>query len=118
MMGLVIGALAGVSLAFVLRRKSAHDKSSLSAYASTLEELQIPFFQVGPQVEETAQPSREHSQRSHLQRSHLQWWISGCEWSLLFWGISATARFAIDSNWRELSISQPLLALARLFSSV
>jgi|GEM_PF-2274237 hypothetical protein len=113
MIGLLIGAVAGVSLAYVLRRKPTTKTTNYSHYASTLEELQIPLFHVGPKVERS-----ESAQHEQTQRRHLQWWISGCEWSLLFWGLSAAVRFTIDSNWRDLSISQPLIALARLFSSV
>lgn len=113
MVGLLIGAIAGVSLAYALRRKSTTKTTDYSHYASTLQELQIPLFHVGPKVEKS-----ESSQHVQPHRRHLQWWISGCEWSLLFWGLSAAIRFAVDSNWRDLSISQPLIALARLFSSV
>ena len=113
MVGLLLGAMAGIGLAYLLRRKPAHSFSTSNNYETTLHELQIPLFRVGAKREltVTAKPETRSS-------NHLQWWISGCEWSLLFWGASAAVRFAIDANWRDLSISQPLLALARLFTSV
>jgi hypothetical protein len=118
-LGLLLGAFMGMSLAYLLRRAPAQPYTKSSDYASTLQELQIPFFTLSSDGDkEGDEPSRLRPSAETHHGNHLQWWISGCEWSLLFWGISAALRFAIDANWRDLSISQPLLALARLFSSV
>lgn len=113
MLGLLLGAITGMSLAYLLRRKREYTYLASPNYESTLQELQIPLFHVGSK-RDLSSVTDPNPRTNH----HLQWWISGCEWSLLFWGASAAIRFAIDANWRDLSISQPLLALARLFTTV
>lgn len=118
-LGLLVGAFMGMSLAYLLRRTPAQPYTKSSDYASTLQELQIPFFTLSSDGDRKGDESDRLKPSTETRNgNHLQWWISGCEWSLLFWGISAALRFSIDTNWRDLSISQPLLALGRLFSSV
>lgn len=112
LVGLFVGAIAGFGLAYLMKQKPVQSFAAASTYESTLTELQIPLFHLGTRSSEPEVKNESGSGK------HLSWWISGCEWSLLFWGTSAAVRFAVDSNWRDLSVTQPLLALARLFTSV
>lgn len=112
LVGLLLGAFAGFGLAYLMKQKPIQSYATASTYESTLTELQIPLFHLGSRSSDSEVKNESASGK------HLNWWISGCEWSLLFWGTSAAIRFAIDSNWRDLSVTQPLLALARLFTSV
>ena len=114
-LGLVLGAFAGITIAAFLRQKRAIDQRypATSSYQETLQGLGIPLFHIA-----------EHGERSiaslelNSKKDHLSWWINGCEWSLLFWIAAVGARFAFDPNWRDISISQPLLALAHLFTVI
>jgi len=114
-LGLVLGALTGITIAALLRHRQSVDHRFLatSSYRETLQELGIPLFHIAENsIEQIA------SREVRSKKDHLSWWINGCEWSLLFWIAAVAVRFAFDPIWRDMSISQPLLALARLFTVI
>jgi len=114
-LGLLLGALSGVTIAVFSRKKRVINQGfhATSRYRETLQELGIPLFHIAEQSEGTISSTEVNSTKDHL-----SWWINGCEWSLLFWIAAVGVRFAFDPIWRDISISQPLLALARLFTVI
>ena len=114
-LGLFLGAIIGMTLAYLLKSNKSKNVEPGSDYENVLKSFAIPLFRL---VDSSANTTTESlpPTRSWTAVRHLPWWISGCEWSLLAWGVFAVGRFVLDPVWRELSVSQPLVALARLFS--
>lgn len=114
-LGLFLGAVVGFTLAYLLQSTKSKNTEPGSDYENVLKSFAIPLFRLedssGTSATEIIRPAR-----SWQAFRQLPWWISGCEWSLLAWGVFAAGRFVFDPMWRELSVSQPLVALARLFS--
>lgn len=116
--GLLLGALSGAILCWLLQPRSKHSTSALSQYQSILTAKGIPLLTIRgtTSFSPTTPPGNLFRKIGSVNR--LQWWMAGCEWSLLLWGICIVGRFLVDPLWRSLAVSQPLAALANLFFSM
>jgi len=119
--GLFMGTLCGITLAILVRTRNKKRLAHANNFHSLLQENNIPLYVVArrPNYDDGRVP-RSLLQRSRITESlsRVDWWITGCEWSLLCWGAIAACRFVIDPMWRALIVSQPLAALARLFIAI
>ena len=116
--GLLVGALAGAVLCWLLQPRKNKSMSGLSQYQNVLTSKGIPLLTIRGTASYSPTISTSSLFRKVGSVNRLQWWIAGCEWSLLLWGVCIVGRFLVDPLWRSLAISQPLAALANLFFSM
>lgn len=113
--GLFMGALAGAILCWLLQPRKTKSISHLSQYESILSTKGIPLLTIRGTSNYSPSIATSGLFRKVGSVNRLQWWMAGCEWSLLLWGICIVGRFLIDPLWRSLAINQPLAAIANLF---
>lgn len=116
--GLLLGALAGAVLCWLLQPRKNNSFSGLSQYQNVLNTKGIPLLTIHGTSPYSPMPSTGSLFRKVGSVNRLQWWMAGCEWSLLLWGVCIVGRFLFDPLWRSLAISQPLAAIANLFFSM
>lgn len=121
LLGLFLGTLCGIMLAILVRTRNMKRLAYANHFHSLLKENNIPLYVISRQPNyDDGRAPKSLLQRSRITESlsRVDWWITGCEWSLLCWGTIAACRFIIDPMWRSLIVSQPLAALARLFIAI
>lgn len=116
--GLLVGALAGAALCWLVHPRKSNSMPSLCEYQRILTAKGIPLLTIRGTSSYSPPTSTSGLFRKVGSVNRLQWWMAGCEWSLLFWGICIVGRFITDPLWRSLAVNQPLAALANLFYSM
>jgi hypothetical protein len=116
--GLLLGALAGAVLCWLVHPRKNTSMSGLTQYQSILTAKGIPLLTIHGTSSYSPPTSTSGLFRKVGSVNRLQWWMAGCEWSLLLWGICIVGRFLTDPLWRSLAVNQPLAALANLFFSM